>query len=83
MAQYEVVELEKFAPNFLFLPTTKSAIWRQFEFPAAQYFVISKQKVRPLRGQSKTFKTSVHFFLVIVSKAEQNDKFIDRVWQNG
>ena len=33
-------EFQKFAQKKLFLPTTPR---RQFEFPAAQYFIISKQ----------------------------------------
>ena len=54
--------------NFLFLPTTQSTVRRQFEFPAAQYFVNS---------QLKHNKTSV-----FLHKTKEKVWFEARVKQN-
>ena len=76
MAPYEAVEIQKFASNSFCFGRRLPKIRRQFEFPAAQYFIISKQTVRSV----KNFRD---FSSLLFSKAEYNDKFSVRVMQNG
>ena len=62
------LKLGNLPQNSLFLPTMRS---RQFEFPAAQYYMFSKQSVK------NNFKTSV-----FIHNVEKNIKFEPRVEQN-